>query len=58
MSKGGFAFFKEAVIFPHGKAALFVGTVVVFLPLIDRGFAAGAFPKLCFLCLEKLLFLA
>ena len=56
--KGGFSFLKEAVIFPHGKAALFVGTVVVFLPLIYRGFTAGTLPKLCFFCLEKLLFLA
>ena len=43
--KDGFPFLKEAVIFPHGKAALFVGTVVVFLSLIDRGLAAGTLLK-------------
>ena len=42
--KGNFPFLKETVVFPHGKGAIPVRTVEIFLSLMDGATTTGAFP--------------
>ncbi len=54
--KGYFSFLEKAVILPHDKGTFFVAAIIVFLPLMDRRTATGAFADRGLFLPEQILF--